>query len=147
MADSFCASLGGELRRAAAEVPDRPFIRMAAGEWTYREVDEESDRLAAGLHAQGVRPGDRVTLMLPNCIELALLWFALAKLGAVAAPVNTMFRGAALASAVNLVESRLAIVHATLHAPWAQVQGELETARCVFVLGSDGLLLPDGCAH
>ena len=147
MADSFCASLGDELRRAAAEVPDRPFIRMAAGEWTYREVDEESDRLAAGLHAQGVRPGDRVTLMLPNCIELALLWFALAKLGAVAAPVNTMFRGAALAGAVNLVESRLVIVHTTLHAPWAQVQGELETARSVFVLGSDGLLLPDGCAH
>jgi len=138
MADPFSPSLGAELRRAAAEMPDRPFIRMAVGEWTYRQCDEESDRLAAGLHAQGVRAGDRVTLMLPNCIELALLWFALAKLGAVAAPVNTAFRGAALAGAVNLVQSRLAIVHATLHEPWAQVQAELETARSVFVLGDDG---------
>ena len=145
MADPFSPSLGAELRRAAVEVPDRPFIRMAAGEWTYRQCDEESDRLAAGLHAQGVRAGDRVTLMLPNCIELALLWFALAKLGAVAAPVNTAFRGAALAGAVNLVQSRLAIVHATLHEPWAQVQAELETARSVFVLGDDGPP-PEGCA-
>lgn len=137
MADPFSPSLGAELRRAAAEVPDRPFIRMAAGEWTYRQCDEESDRLAAGLHAQGVKPGDRVTLMLPNCIELALLWFALAKLGAVAAPVNTAFRGAALAGAVNLVQSRLAIVHASLHEAWAQVQADLNTVRSVFVLGND----------
>jgi len=137
MADPFSPSLGAELRRAAAEVPDRPFIRMAAGEWTYRQCDAESDRLAAGLHAQGVRPGDRVTLMLPNCIELALLWFALAKLGAVAAPVNTAFRGAALAGAVNLVQSRLAVVHASLHEAWAQVQAELDTIRSVFVLGDD----------
>lgn len=135
MPDSFSPSLGAELRRAAAQVPDQPFIRMAAGEWTYRQFNDETDRLAAGLHAQGVRPGHRVTLMLPNGIELALLWFALAKLGAVAAPVNTSFRGAVLSGAANLVESELAIVHAALHAPWAQVQAGLGTIRRVFVLG------------
>lgn len=140
--DTFAPSLGAELRRAAAEVPDQPFIRMAAGEWTYRQIDEESDRLAAGLHAQGVRPGHHVTLMLPNCIEMAVLWFALAKLGAVSAPVNTSFRGAALADAVNLVESRLAVVHATLHAQWAEVQAQLATATQVFVVGAEAA----GCA-
>jgi crotonobetaine/carnitine-CoA ligase len=144
MRDTFSPSLSAELRRAAAEVPDQPFIRMAAGEWTYRQCDEESDRLAAGLHAQGVRPGDRVSLMLPNCVELALLWFALAKLGAVAAPLNTAFRGEVLRGAVNLVESRLAIVHASLHSAWAQVQPDLATVRQVFVLGEDAA--PEGCA-
>lgn len=143
MADSFCASLGDELRRVAAEVPDRPFIRMAAGEWTYRQFNEESDRLAAGLHAQGVQPGDRVSLMLPNCIELALLWFALAKLGAVAAPLNTVFRGEVLVGAVNLVESRLAVVHASLREAWVQVQPGLATVRQVFVLGEEPV--PDDC--
>lgn len=135
--ESLAPSLGEELRRAAAEVPDRPFIRMAAGEWTYRQIDAESDRLAAGLHAQGVRAGHHVSLMLPNCIEMAVLWFALAKLGAVAAPVNTSFRGAALAAAVNLVDSRLAVVHATLHAQWAEVQPQLATATQVLVVGAD----------
>lgn len=135
--DPFAPSLGAELRRAAAEVPEQPFIRMAAGEWSYRQIDEESDRLAAGLHAQGVRAGHHVSLTLPNCIEMAVLWFALAKLGAVAVPVNTSFRGTVLADAVNLVESRLAVVHASLHPQWADVQARLATATQVFVVGAD----------
>lgn len=138
----FAPSLGAELRRAAQEVPEQTFIRMASGEWTYRQIDEESDRLAAGLHAQGVRAGHHVSLMLPNCIEMAVLWFALAKLCAVAAPVNTSFRGTVLADAVNLVESRLAVVHATLHAQWGEVQGQLATATQVFVVGAEAA----GCA-
>lgn len=141
----FAPSLGAELRRAAAEVPDQPFIRMAAGEWTYRQIDEESDCLAAGLHAQGVRAGHHVSLMLPNCIEMAVLWFALAKLGAVAAPVNTSFRGAVLADAVNLVESRLAVVHATLRPQWAEVQGQLATATQVFVVAATDGADAAGC--
>lgn len=136
MTDDFCTSLGDELRRAAAEVPEQTFIRMAAGEWAYRQFNDESDRLAAGLHAQGVRRGDNVSLLLPNCIELALLWFALAKLGAAAAPVNTSFRGAVLADAVNLVESRLAVVHAELLEPWQQIRAELAGIAQVFVLGT-----------
>lgn len=143
MPDPFSSSLGAELRQAAAEVPDHPFIRMAGGEWTYRQVDEESDRLAAGLHAQGVQQGDRVTLLLPNCVELALLWFALAKLGAVAAPVNTAFKGAVLASAVGLVQSRLAIVHESLYGPRSQIRPGLASVRDVIVLGSDQV--PSGC--
>lgn len=143
--DPFAPSLGAELRRAAAEVPHQPFIRMASGEWTYRQIDEESDRLAAGLHAQGVRAGHHVSLMLPNCIEMAVLWFALTKLGSVAAPVNTSFRGPVLADAVNLVESRMAVVHATLHAQWAEVQGQLATATQVFVVGTTDGAGAAGC--
>jgi crotonobetaine/carnitine-CoA ligase len=73
-------------------VPDQPFIRMASGDWSYGWVDTESDRVAAGLHALGVRQGESVSLLLPNRITFAVLWFALAKLSAVAAPVNTAQR-------------------------------------------------------
>jgi crotonobetaine/carnitine-CoA ligase len=136
MTDDFCASLGEELRKAAAQAPHRPFVRMAAGEWSYSQFDAETDRLAAGLHAQGVRRGDNVSLMLPNCIELALLWFALSKLGAAAAPVNTSFRGPVLADAVNLVQSRVAVVHADLLEAWQQVRGGLVSVSQVFLLGA-----------
>ena len=129
------ASLGEELRRAAAEVPEQPFIRMSSGEWSYREVDAMSDRVAAGLFAQGVRRGDNVSLMLPNCIEFAALWFALAKLGAVTAPVNTAFRGKALSDALNLVQSRLLLVHSTLRQPVADVQGALASVEQLIVVG------------
>jgi crotonobetaine/carnitine-CoA ligase len=76
-----------------------------------------------------------VSLMLPNCIELAMAWFALAKLGAVTAPVNTAFRGALLADAINLVESRLLIVHASLWPQVDEVRAALVTVGHVVVVG------------
>lgn len=134
---SFTHSLADELRRAAAQAPDRPFIRMLAGQWTYGEIDRQSDALAAGLYAQGVRQGHNVSLMLPNCIEFALAWFALAKLGAVCAPLNTAFRGQALAHAIDLVESRLLIVHASLRSLLGEVLPRLGMVKTVVVVGGD----------
>ncbi|MBP9905991.1 MAG: AMP-binding protein [Rhodoferax sp.] len=130
-------SLAAELRRAAVEQPERPFIRMMGGEWTYGQVDAETDRVAAGLHAQGVRRGQHVSLMLPNCIEFAVLWFALAKLGAVAAPVNTSFRGQVLANALNLVESRLIVVHVSLVEALREVAATLANIETTVLVGVD----------
>jgi crotonobetaine/carnitine-CoA ligase len=129
-------SLGAELRRAAREVPDRAFLRMRAGEWTYRQLDEETDRVAAGLQRQGVKQGHIVSLMLPNCPEFVVVWFALAKLGAVTAPVNTAFRGQALTDAIDLVESRLLIAHASLKDQWSEVRSKLKSVAAVIVVGA-----------
>ena len=129
-------SLGAELRRAARETPDRPFLRMRAGEWTYRQLDEESDRVAAGLQRHGVRPGHIVSVMLPNCPEFVVAWFALAKLGAVTAPVNTAFRGQPLTDAIDLVESRLLIAHASLKDQWSEVRSTLKSVAAVIVVGA-----------
>lgn len=131
----FTHSLADELRAAAREAPERPFIRMTTGEWSYGEIDRQSDGIAAALHARGVRQGHTVSLMLPNCIEFALAWFALAKLGAVCAPLNTSFRGQALADAIDLVESRLLIGHAACWPQLAQVRSRLATVREMVVVG------------
>ena len=45
----FTHTLPEELRRAAQEAPDQPFIRMLQGEWSFRQVDDGSSRLAGGL--------------------------------------------------------------------------------------------------
>ena len=131
-------SLGQALRVAAAEVPDQPFIRMASGEWSYGWLDAESDRVAAGLHALGVRQDDNVSLLLPNCITFAVLWFALAKLGAVTAPVNTAFRGAALRDAIDLVQSRLVITDATLYGALVEVLPALPRISQLVLAGDNG---------
>jgi len=137
--------LAAELRLAAAGTPDRPFLRMVGGEWTYRQFDEEVDRVATGLHRLGVRQRDNVSLMLPNCFEFVVVWFALARLGAVTAPVNTAFRGDALANAINLVESRLLVAHATLLDRWTEVRSDLRTVDKIVVVGdavADPLAIP-----
>jgi crotonobetaine/carnitine-CoA ligase len=140
----FTHTLPEELRRAAQEAPDQPFIRMLQGEWSFRQVDDGSSRLAAGLQQQGVAPGHTVSLLLPNSIEFVLAWFAIAKRGAITAPVNTAFRGAVLASAINLVQSRLLIVHASLLPLLDEVHDQLTHVAQVVVVGAPAM--PDTLA-
>jgi crotonobetaine/carnitine-CoA ligase len=133
---TFTHSLAEELRRAAVDSRDKPFIRMMSGQWTYGEIHQGSDRLAANLHAKGVCRGHNVSLMLPNCVEFALAWFALAKLGAVCAPLNTSFRGQTLTNAIDLVESRLLIVHEGYWAQIAEVRDQLRHIDQIILVGS-----------
>ncbi len=135
---TFTHTLAVELSRAAAEAPDQPFIRFVDAEWTFGEVEREAARIAGGLRACGVERGHNVSLLLPNCIEFALAWFALARLGAVAAPVNTAFRGAVLAHALDLVQSELLIVHHALLPQLQDVRDALKTIRRVIVVVGDG---------
>ncbi len=78
------------VRRNSHRYASRPALHdPAAGRrWTYAELWEDSGRLAAGLAAAGVGPGDAVVFSLYNCGEFVLLWLAAQRLGAVAAPIN-----------------------------------------------------------
>ncbi|MEO8186353.1 MAG: class I adenylate-forming enzyme family protein, partial [Burkholderiaceae bacterium] len=58
---------------------------------TYAEVHETAAALAAGLYQRGVRQRSVVAIMLPNVPEYPLAWLALARLGAVAVPVNPQY--------------------------------------------------------
>ncbi|MEV7230727.1 AMP-binding protein [Polymorphospora sp. NPDC051019] len=57
--------------------------------WSYARFAHDVDAVAAGLLARGVRPGDRVAIVLDNCPEFAITWAALLSVGAVAVCLNT----------------------------------------------------------
>ncbi|MEV4185872.1 AMP-binding protein, partial [Streptosporangium canum] len=78
-------TLGDLLRRVAAAHGSRTALVSGDSRWSYRELDERADRLAAGLNGLGIGPGDRVLVQLPNIPDLVFLCFALFRLGA--APV------------------------------------------------------------
>jgi acyl-coenzyme A synthetase/AMP-(fatty) acid ligase len=69
---------------------DQVFLVDAATgrEITYGEFHRQAYALAASLRGRGVRKGDRVAVMVPNCCELAVLYFASIYLGAVIVPIN-----------------------------------------------------------
>src|SRR5215475_10721085 len=56
--------------------------------FTYADIHARSDRLAAALAAKGIRRGDRVALLAPNCAEYFELQFACGRLGAIMLPLN-----------------------------------------------------------
>ena len=128
-------SLADELKMAVQETPDRPFLRFATGEWTYRQFDVECEKVAVGLQRLGVSQYENVSVFLPNCFEFVVVWFALAKLGAVAAPVNTSFKGQLLIDAVDLVESRFLIAHETIRDQWKPVVQKLKLVEKIVLLG------------
>jgi fatty-acyl-CoA synthase len=90
-------TLDGFLDRCAAEFPDRPLVITDERSVTYAEVARWSHRLADGLVALGVRPGDRVGMLMANHLEFAPVKFAIARAGAVAIPFNYLYRAEELA--------------------------------------------------
>lgn len=71
--------------------------------WTWAELLERSDALAAGLLSLGLQPGDRVGIWAPNCSEWVLMQFATARVGLILVNVNPAYRSSELHYAINKV--------------------------------------------
>src|SRR2546426_345978 len=79
------------LRRAAKEFGDRPAITFYGKSTSFRDLDAAVDRFAAGLRAIGVRPGDRVSLVLPNTPHFVVAFFAVLRAGAIVVQTNPLY--------------------------------------------------------
>src|SRR5207247_3692422 len=82
-------TLQDRLREVAREVGDKPALLMGDRSVTFREIDQLSDRLAAALAKRGVRPGDRVTICMPNCVEFVIAFYGTLKIGGVVNPIQS----------------------------------------------------------
>ncbi|WP_327183668.1 class I adenylate-forming enzyme family protein [Streptomyces sp. NBC_01334] len=80
------------LARRADLTPGRRVLLQNDRALTFGELRESAERVAAGLHDMGVRPGTVVAWQLPTRLETAVLSFALARLGAVQSPVIPFYR-------------------------------------------------------
>ena len=80
--------------------------------WSWRQLQTEVDRLAAGLHALGLRKGDRVGIWSPNRAEWLVTQFATARAGLILVNVNPAYRLAELEYALNKVQCK-AVITAT----------------------------------
>lgn len=80
------------LDRWAEETPTRRFVSDGTVELDFATLRRHAHGLGATLLRRGVRPGDRVTVQLPNWAEFAVAYFALARIGAVMVPIMTVQR-------------------------------------------------------
>jgi fatty-acyl-CoA synthase len=80
------------LQPIIARAPDAVAARFDDAETSNAAFDALARRIARGLAAQGIGPGDRIAVWLPNRIEWLALFLALARLGAVLVAVNTRYR-------------------------------------------------------
>src|SRR3546814_20325544 len=71
---------------------------VGGGTLSYRELDDAAARVAGMLHDQGVRPGDRVAIMVPSGPDFLRAWAGVGRLGAVAVVLNCELKGTFLAN-------------------------------------------------
>lgn len=76
----------------AERFPNRPYVITDQGVWSYSQMQTWSRRLAAGLVAAGVKPGDHVAMLLGNQPEFVATKLAISRAGAVAVPINFLNR-------------------------------------------------------
>ena len=116
------------LRERARLHPGRTLLIFYGRRFSYREVDQLSDRFAAFLLDQGIAPGDRVAVMLPNCPQFMIAFYGILKAGAVHVPVNPVFRAEELAYELRDSGARLLLA-------WDALVPMIERVRAEVPLG------------
>ena len=75
-------------------VPDKTALVDGERRMTYKELDDMTDTLAAGLSELGFKKGDRVAIYMKSSLEFVVAFYALQKLGIIVAWVNAQYRKA-----------------------------------------------------
>jgi long-chain acyl-CoA synthetase len=85
-------NLASNVARRAQTDADRAALRLGDDIIPYGRLDEDSARVAGLLHDHGVKPGDRVGIMLPNTPEFALVYYGVLRAGGVVLPMNPLLK-------------------------------------------------------
>ncbi|GAA3389821.1 long-chain fatty acid--CoA ligase [Streptomyces roseoviridis] len=115
------ANLAGFLVETARRQPEHPALRLGERVITYAELDDSSARAATLLRSEGVEPGDRVALMLPNVPEFVVLYYGNLRAGAVVVPMNPLLK--TRESAFHLTDSGAVRLFEWHQAPGEGAQG------------------------
>jgi crotonobetaine/carnitine-CoA ligase len=135
------------LAEAARRWPAKVFLRIDQRAVTFLEFAEDVERLAGALHEDGLRPGDRVCVLMPNSLACVRSWFAVNRAGGVWVPLNTEFVGEGLAHALRLAGPRLVICDYAcaerLREP--RVAAAIESSRLTIAHAPEGAVTDSGC--
>jgi long-chain acyl-CoA synthetase len=103
---------------------DHTALIYYGSKWTYRQFWEETGRLAAALRADGVGPGDRVALYLPNCPLYPIAFFATLRIGATVVQVSPLYLGQDLSRILKDSGAKAVFTLEILYPNLAKVRGE-----------------------
>lgn len=135
--------LGKALETVVDARKKKSAVRLEGRTWSYQELDEQASRVAGGLRSLGIQRGDRVAMMLPNIPEFVFTFFGIQKLGAVAVPFNTTYKGREISFILQDSGAR-AIVCLTSYANLInEIKSEAPALEHVIVTGQRTLVFSD----
>jgi fatty-acyl-CoA synthase len=141
--DRLGATLPALIGRLACEYGSAPALISSEATLSYRELAVRCNRYARWGVAQGLKSGDAVGLMMPNCAEYMPIWLGLTRIGAIVALINNNLTGDALVHSISIVTPRLVIVGSDVAARLIEVRARLSPSLSCRVHGqSAGDLAP-----
>jgi long-chain acyl-CoA synthetase len=126
-------SLDSGLQRAATLYPNRVAIRFYDRCITYRELDALANRFANALIELGVRKGDRVALLMPNCPQMVLAFYGGLRAGAVIVPTSPLYVDAELEHQLNDSGASVVVCLSALFGQVERVRARVPSLRQVIV--------------
>ena len=132
IAEACCRRWSQETTRIALHYEDETGLRAS---FTYAALQADANRLSNALQALGVRQGERVAIVLPQCPETAITHIAVYQMGAVTMPLSLLFGPDALEYRLQDSEAVVAVVDATALDSIEQVHARCPSLRHLIVVG------------
>jgi len=133
IAEACCARWARERPQAVAIRAEREDGRVTLHR--YAELQAAANRLSNALRRLGVKPGDRVAVVMPQRVETAVAHMAVYQLGAVAMPLSMLFGPDALEYRLNDSEARVAVVDESAMANLQAVRARCQHLKTVLAVG------------
>jgi fatty-acyl-CoA synthase len=135
--DQLGVTLPVLIDRLARQFGAAPALVSTEATLSYRALALRCNKYARWGRHQGLKAGDTVCLMMPNCAEYMAIWLGLTRIGAVVALVNNNLAGDALIHSINIVAPRAAIVAGELASRLLAVRARLPAGLSCRVYGQD----------
>jgi long-chain acyl-CoA synthetase len=147
--DDVPLGLAHTLEEIVSRYRKREAIRFENRAYTYQELDEEANRVAGGLASLGIGKGDRVAMMLPNIPEFVFSFFGIQKLGAIAVPFNTMYKGREISFILKDSGAKAIICLSNFSNLIQEIQSDCPELKHVIVTGQRTFVFvePDGTVN
>lgn len=130
------------LVRAAAPFPDLTAIAFENKKTTYRKFIENIEMCACGFYNEGIRKGDCVTIVAPNCPQALVVMYALNKLGAVACIVHPLSVENELTYFITKTNSKAVVVADLFYEKIRNIRKDVCAAKVVVISIGDELSFP-----
>ena len=108
-----------------------PVVGRQKAELTYRQLDEQSNALAAALEDLGVKKGDRVSLVMPNCAQFVISFWAILKAGAIVCAINPTYPGPKMQSHLNDCGASAVITLSLFYNTFKQIQAKTDVKHVI----------------
>ena len=119
------------LRKSAQRYASNTALVFGGNSISYQELDNLVDRFASALHALGIRKGDRVSLLLPNCPQMVIAFYSIFRLGAIAVPANPLYQEREIVYQIHNAGSKALL---TLDLLYPKVSSMRDQTHCAHII-------------